>query len=70
LYAWRQTGLDQKTDELLLYGPADLQNEILRLLSPFIYKLESIGLPSEIYLMGPGTEQAPLDLLYLSLCEL
>jgi hypothetical protein len=70
LYAWRQTGLDQKTDELLFYAPADLQNEILRLLSPFIYKLESIGLPSEIYLMGPGTEQAPLDLLYLSLCEL
>lgn len=70
LYAWRQNGLDQKTDELLIYGLAELKNEVMRLLSPFINKLESIGIPSEIYLMGPVIEQVPLDLLYLSICEL
>ena len=69
LYAWRQNGMDQKKDLLLLDAPKLLRSELQQILSSFIFKMESIGIPTEFYLLGSGTDRAPLDLLYLSICE-
>lgn len=69
LYAWRQNGLDQKKDLLLLDAPQLLKSELHQMLSSFIMRLEPIGIPTEFYLLGAGTDRSPLDLLYLSICE-
>ena len=61
--------MDQKKDLLLVDAPKLLRSELQQILSSFILRMESIGIPTEFYLLGSGTDRVPLDLLYLSICE-
>ncbi len=70
LYVWKQVGMDQQKDQLLLSGDAGLQNSITNTLRNYLRNIDPQEIPSEAYLMGSEMLQAPLDLIALSLCEL
>ena len=70
LYVWKQVGMHQQKDQLLLSGDEGLQNSITNTLRNYLRNIDPQEIPSEAYLMGTEVLQAPLDLIALSLCEL
>ncbi|MDH6306107.1 hypothetical protein M2459_002749 [Parabacteroides sp. PF5-5] len=70
LYVWRQTRMDQLHDRLSLSGETALCNEIAHKLQTYLQHIGQIEIPSEAYLLGGEILQAPIDQLFLSVCEL
>lgn len=70
LYIWKQNGLDQLKDRLYYQGEPSRCEELRQLLGAYVKYVSAIPLPSEVYLRGDALSGAPLDLIYLSVCEL
>ena len=70
LYVWKQVGMDQRKDQLRIFGQADFRNAVTSTLRNYLQYIDPLEMPSEAYLLGPEIVQAPLDLTALFLCEL
>lgn len=70
LYVWKQAGMDQRKDQLRIFGQADFRNAVTSTLRNYLQYIDPLEMPSEAYLLGPEIVQAPLDLTALFLCEL
>ena len=70
LYVWKQIGMDQRKDQLRLFGDMALRGEISNTLRNYLQYIDPLEIPSDAYLMGSEVLQAPLDIIALLLCEL
>ncbi|MDD4589225.1 MAG: DUF3822 family protein [Parabacteroides sp.] len=69
LYVWKQTGLNQETDRLRIYGEPTLRARVADALHQYIQYIDLLDIPSEAYLLGLEVRKAPLDIITLLLCE-
>lgn len=65
LKACEQSNFDQYKDDFYIVGDAD--EELVTELSKYIKNIETIGVPSEVFLWNEDALNAPIDLLSLSL---
>ena len=69
LYVWKQAGLDQEKDQLLLAGESSSQMRVLERLRAYLRHVKPVEIPSEAYLLGTDVTKAPMDLISLLICE-
>lgn len=69
LHGWNQTGMDQLTDELFIYGDHGRRIEATRIFQHYIRDIRPIQIPSEVYLAGVPLAGTPFDLISLFVCE-
>jgi hypothetical protein len=69
LCVWKQTGMDQLNDMLLLSGEINLCTRITTTLQAYICHIGRIEIPAKAYLLGSEIRQAPMDLILLLVCE-
>ena len=69
LYVWKQEGLDQQVDQLLLTGQSTSRLDVIHLLKAYLRHIESVDIPSEMYLLGEDVAKAPMDLISQIICE-
>jgi hypothetical protein len=69
LYVWKQIGMDQLDDHLLLAGDPGQCNRVTRSLQAYIRHIGRMEIPAKAYLLGGDILQAPPDLILLSVCE-
>lgn len=62
-------GLSLDSDELCLYGDAELREQVAPLLRPLARYVMPVIFPSEIFKAGSDALQAPFELMILPLCE-
>jgi hypothetical protein len=65
LYIWKQTGLDQKTDQLFLFAPTPMYEKLHDILRKYVELIE----PLKPRWLNAG-EETPLDIIALFECEL
>lgn len=65
LKAWEQSGFDQYKDDFYIVGDAD--EDLVSELSKYIKNIETMGVPSEVFLWNEDALNAPIDLLSLAL---
>jgi hypothetical protein len=69
LYVWRQTGMNQLDDSLFLAGEKGLCTRLTDALQKYIRQIGRMAIPDKAYLLGGEILQAPIDLIFLSVCE-
>lgn len=69
LYVWRETGMNQLTDQFQLSGFSEYKMRVLDTLHAYIQHTSLTELPSDVYLWGSEAAQVPFDLTTLLLCE-
>lgn len=69
LHSWNQTGLNQQTDELFLYGEPSRRIDAERIFQRYLRNVRPMQIPSEVYLAGVALAQTPFDLISLFVCE-
>ncbi|MCS3064478.1 DUF3822 family protein [Parabacteroides distasonis] len=69
LYVWKQAGLDQEKDRLLLAGESSSRMRVLERLRAYLRHVKPVEIPSEAYLLGTDVTKAPMDLISLLICE-
>ena len=69
LYVWKQAGLDQEKDQLLLAGESSSRMRVLERLRAYLRHVKPVEIPSEAYLLGTDVTKAPMDLISLLICE-
>ena len=69
LYVWKQAGLDQEKDQLLLAGKSSSRMRVLERLRTYLRHVKPVEIPSEAYLLGTDVTKAPMDLISLLICE-
>ena len=69
LYVWKQAGLDQEKDQLLLAGESSSRMRVLERLRTYLRYVKPVEIPSEAYLLGTDVTKAPMDLISLLICE-
>jgi hypothetical protein len=69
LCVWKQTGMDQLNDKLLLSGEINLCTKVTNALQIYIRHIGRMEIPAKAYLLGGEIRQAPMDLILLSVCE-
>ncbi len=69
LHSWNQTGLNQQTDELFLYGEPARRIDAERIFQRYLRNVRPMQIPSEVYLAGVALAQTPFDLISLFVCE-
>lgn len=69
LHIWNQTGMNQLTDELYLYGDHVRRMEVSRIFQHYLRNVRLMQIPSEVYLAGVTLAQTPFDLISLFVCE-
>ncbi|MDR1258588.1 MAG: DUF3822 family protein [Tannerellaceae bacterium] len=69
LYTWKQTGMDQLNDALLLSGEMNLCTRLANSLQTYIRHIGRIEIPAKAYLLGGEILHAPIDLILLLVCE-
>lgn len=70
LYIWKQNKFNQLQDCLYIYGETGKCEDLRKSLSAYVRNVSQLYLPSEVYLRGNDLLEAPLDLIYLTVCEL
>ena len=66
---WKQAGLDQEKDQLLLAGESSSRMRVLERLRAYLRHVKPVEIPSEAYLLGTDVTKAPMDLISLLICE-
>ena len=69
LYVWKQAGLNQEKDQLLLAGESSSRMRVLERLRTYLRHVKPVEIPSEAYLQGTDVTKAPMDLISLLICE-
>ena len=69
LYVWKQAGLNQEKDQLLLAGESSSRMRVLERLRAYLRHVKPVEIPSEAYLLGTDVTKAPMDLISLLICE-
>ena len=69
LYVWKQAGLNQEKDQLLLAGESSSRMRVLERLRAYLRHVKPVEIPSEAYLLGTDVAKAPMDLISLLICE-
>ena len=69
LYVWKQAGLNQEKDQLLLAGESSSRMRVLERLRTYLRYVKPVEIPSEAYLLGTDVTKAPMDLISLLICE-
>ena len=69
LYVWKQAGLNQEKDQLLLAGESSSRMRVLERLRAYLRHVKPMEIPSEAYLLGTDVTKAPMDLISLLICE-
>jgi hypothetical protein len=67
LYIWKQTGIDQLEDQLLLSATPPVYQQLKEILQKYVQHVEPVKHPS--WPTSGGNEEAPLDILSLFGCE-
>jgi hypothetical protein len=67
LYIWKQTGMDQVEDELLLFAPASLHQELKRTLHKYVNHVVPVESPRTT--AETGTARVPQEIVSLFGCE-
>lgn len=67
-YTWKQAGMDQLKDRLLIFGGADYKKDLISNLKNYIHYVSEMELPADAYLRNQEIMQAPYDII-LSVCE-
>ena len=70
LFTWKQLQWDQLNDRLLIFGNTGFKDELTEKLAFYIQEVHLLTIPSENHFEGIDTNQIPLELATLSLCEL
>lgn len=69
LYVWKESGMDQLTDQLHIAGISEYKMRVSETLHTYVQHISQADLPSDVYLWGSETAQVPFDLITLLLCE-
>ena len=69
LYVWKQAGLNQEKDQLLLAGESSSRMRVLERLRTYLRHVKPVEIPSEAYLQGTDVTKVPMDLISLLICE-
>lgn len=69
LHCWNQTGMNQQTDELFMYGEPNRRIDTERIFQRYIRNVQPMQIPSEVYLAGVTLAHTPFDLISLFVCE-
>lgn len=69
LCVWKQVGMNQLSDMLLLSGEINLCARIAGSLQTYIHHIGRMEIPAKAYLLGGEIRQAPMDLILLLVCE-
>ncbi|MDR1102645.1 MAG: DUF3822 family protein [Tannerella sp.] len=67
LYIWKQTGMDQEEDRLVLFAPASLYRELKKTLRKYVNHVVPVESPRTV--AESGTTPVPLDIVSLFGCE-
>jgi hypothetical protein len=69
LCVWKQTGMNQLNDALLLSGEVNLCERLTHSLQTYVHHTGRMEIPTGAYLLGGEIRQAPMDLILLLVCE-
>ena len=69
LYIWKHGRMDPETDQLLLAGKLSLRLDVINLLKVYLRHIDSVKMPSEMYLLGEDIVKVPMDLISQIICE-
>ena len=68
-YVWKQVGMDQLNDRLSISGDSAVTGRAMLSIHSFIKHVDRIEIPAKAYYLGGEIIQAPIDLIFMSVCE-